>query len=237
MTSVQAGMKPFLVKLDTTWPSGELFRGEISVVNSQFQVKNYDRKTHTSYEYLILTVGSGRFGCSLRLRDPHGNKSYVEFGSDIDQFLNRDKIVADVEAEIKAMKEERDTDNDWQRIKWNITASFCDELKEIEHLFAVDFDDCHLFGGDCQPVPMRVRGGGTVDVNSWWCSYRITPKVRNLFFDDTLTEEPQMDIEDPVCSHLYWNPDFLPPSALEYSPDDLPAFGSVRAVRLWRDYT
>jgi hypothetical protein len=128
--------------------------------------------------------------------------------------------VADVEAEIKAMKEQRDTDNAWQRIQW-IEASLCDDYKEIEHLFKVEFDDCHLFGMDCQPVPMRVRGGGTVDVNSWWCSYRITHRIRNLYFDDTLTEEPPMDIEDPAISHFYWNPDRLPSGELIESFDDL----------------
>ena len=104
----------------------------VDEASSKFKLENYDRKSTTHHKDLIVTVGSGRFGCSLRLYDKYGKKRYLNFGSDIDQLLNRDKIVANVEEEIAAMDEQHDTDNAWQRIKNNIEVLFCDNLKEFQ---------------------------------------------------------------------------------------------------------
>ena len=203
MTSERTDMKMFEVDLDTHWDSGELLRGKLSVdeASSNFKLENYDRKSTTYYKDLLVTVGSGRFGCSLRLYDKYGKKRYLNFGSDIDQLLNRDKIVANVEEQIAAMNAQRDTDNAWQRIKNNIEVRFCDNLIEFQHQFTVEFHDCHLYGQDCKPVPMRVRGGGSVHVNSWSCSWRITPKFRHLFFNEDLTNELAHVVQCP-CTQL-----------------------------------
>ena len=186
MTSVQpVTKKPFQFTFDTTTHSSCVpVHGILTVKENQFVLENHHADSTDFCEDLTVIVGSGRFGCLLEICGQEVKfcgEEALEFGADIDKFLNIVKIVADIKLERIAIEEQHDEANASQRIENKIKVPFCENLKEFQSQFTVEFVDCHMYRKDCISVLARKRQrvGSSVKenrVDSWRCSWKITPK-------------------------------------------------------------
>ena len=186
MTSVQpVTKKPFQFPLDTTTHSSCVpLYGILTVKENQFVLENHREDSIDYCKHLTVTVGGGRFGCLLEFCGEEVafcGEEALDFGADIDKFLNIVKIVADIELERIAIEKQHDEANASQRIENKIEVPFCENLKEFQSQFTVEFVDCHMYRQDCVSVSARKRqrAGSSVKenrVDSWHCSWKITPK-------------------------------------------------------------
>ena len=179
MTSVQpVTKKPFQFTLDTTTHSSCVpVHGILTVKENQFVLENHREDSTRKIKDITVTVGSGRFGCLLEFC----GEEALEFGADIDKFLNIVKIVADIKLERIAIEEQHDEANASQRIENKIKVPFCENLIKFQSQFTVEFVDCHMYRKGCDKVPARKRqrAGSSLKenrVDSWHCSWKFTPK-------------------------------------------------------------
>lgn len=185
MTSAQAVTKiPFQFEIDTTTCSGQTYYGFLIKKADQFICENLHDDSIDYCKNLTVTVGSGRFGCLLEFcgeQSKFCGEEALEFGADINKFLDIDKIVADIELERIAIEEQRDEANASQRIENKIKVPFCENLIKFQPQFTVELVDCHMYRKDCVSdlARKRQRVGSSVKenrVDSWRCSWKITPK-------------------------------------------------------------
>ena len=186
MTSVQpVTKKPFQFTFDTSTHSSCVpVQGILTVKENQFVLEDHHADRIDFGKHVNVRVGSGRFGCLLEFCGEEVafcGEEALDFGADIDKFLNIVKIVADIELERIAIEKQHDEANASQRIENKIEVPFCENLKEFQSQFTVEFVDCHMYRKGCDPVPARKRqrAGSSVKenrVDSWHCSWKITPK-------------------------------------------------------------
>ena len=184
MTSVQpVTKKPFQFTLDTSTHSSCVpVHGILTVKENQFVLFDHHADSIHCCDHLTVIVGSG--GCLLEFCGEEVEfcgEEALDFGADIDKFLNIVKIVADIELERIAIEKQHDEANASQRIENKIEVPFCENLKEFQSQFTVEFVDCHMYRKGCDKVPARKRqrAGSFVKenrVDSWHCSWKITPK-------------------------------------------------------------
>ena len=179
MTSVQpVTKKPFQFTLDTTTHSSCVpLYGILTVNENLFVLENHREDSTRKIKDITVTVGSGEFGCLLEFC----GEEALDFDADIHKLLNIVKIVADIKLERIAIEEQHDEANASQRIENKIKVPFCENLKEFQSQFTVEFVDCHMYRQDCVSVSARKRqrAGSSVKenrVDSWRCSWKITPK-------------------------------------------------------------